>query len=108
MANRPLSRRTFVRLLSIGAAAGVLAARRTAAAGTEKLSVKDPAAIALGYVEDAAQVDPKKYPAYVKGSSCENCLQLQGKPGDTYRPCSVFPGKRVAVSGWCSSWTPEM
>ena len=109
MENRPLSRRTFVKALPLGAAAGVLVASRfTAAAELQKLSVKDPAAIAVGYVENASQVDSKKYPAYVKGSNCENCLQLQGSAGADYRPCSVFPGKLVAVAGWCSSWTAEM
>ena len=44
--------------------------------------MKDPAAVAVGYLENAAQVDIKKYPAYVKGSNCENCLQLQGSAGD--------------------------
>ena len=51
---------------------------------------------------------PKKFPRYVAGSNCDNCLQLQGKPGNNYRPCSLFPGKFVAVSGWCSGWTAEM
>jgi hypothetical protein len=85
-----------------------LAVRRSVAAEPEKLSVKDPAAVALGYVEDAAQVDVKKYPGYVKGSTCENCLQLQGKSGDAYRPCSLFAGKVVSAKGWCSGWAAEM
>ena len=73
-----------------------------------KLDVNDPAAVALGYVEDASRVDLKKYPGFVKGSSCENCLQLQGTPGNSYRPCSLFQGKLVAVGGWCSGWAAEM
>ena len=73
-----------------------------------RLDVKDPAAVALGYVESASQVDIKKYPGYVPGSNCENCLQLQGTAGNNYRPCSLFPGKLVSVSGWCKGWTPEM
>jgi hypothetical protein len=70
--------------------------------------VHDPAATALGYVENAADVDPKKFPRYVAGSNCDNCLQLQGKPGNNYRPCNLFPGKLVAVAGWCSGWTAEV
>ena len=50
----------------------------------------------------------KKYPGYVKGSNCDNCLQLQGPPGNSYRPCSLFQGKLVAVGGWCSGWTAEV
>ena len=96
---------------NLGLAAGVSAAlpwRLARGAQPERLDVKDPAAIALGYVENAAQVDIKKYPAFVQGSTCENCLQLQGSAGANYRPCGLFPGKLVSVSGWCSSWTPEM
>jgi hypothetical protein len=107
MMNRSVSRRGLVKALSLGMAAASLGARQ-ALAGPQKLDTKDPAAVALGYVESAAQVDVKKYPAFVKGSSCENCLQLQGKAGSDYRPCSLFPGKLVAVSGWCSGWAAEM
>lgn len=103
-----LSRRALIQTLTAGAAAAALAARQSLAAQPEKLDVKDPAAVALGYVENATGVDLKKYPAYVKGSTCENCLQLQGKAGNNYRPCGLFPGKLVSVSGWCSGWAAEM
>ena len=85
-----------------------IVARDATAARDARLDVKDPAAIAVGYVENAGQVDVKKYPAYVKGSTCENCLQLQGSAGSAYRPCGLFPGKLVSVSGWCTAWTPEI
>jgi hypothetical protein len=111
-----VTRRTVIKNLSAagaaaGAAAGLSAAlpwSRARSAEPARLDVKDPTAIALGYVESAAQVDVKKYPAYVQGSICENCLQLQGTAGNNYRPCSLFPGKLVSVSGWCTGWTPEM
>ena len=83
-------------------------AQRVAPRNLPHLDVKDPAAVALGYVENAAQVDAKKFPAYVKGSSCEDCLLLQGKEGNAYRPCNLFPGKLVAVKGWCTGWTAEI
>jgi hypothetical protein len=105
-----VSRRTLIK--RFGLAAGlpaVLAWRQSASeSATPRLDVKDPAAIALGYVENTSQVDVKKYPAFVPGSNCDNCLQLQGTAGDTYRPCGLFPGKLVAVGGWCTGWTPEM
>jgi hypothetical protein len=104
---RPIARRDLVKTL-VAASAAVALFDRTRAADPAKLDVKDPAAVALGYVEHASDVDTKKYPAYVKGQICENCLQLQGTAGNTYRPCSVFPGKVVAVSGWCSAWAAEM
>lgn len=108
MMNRPVSRRVLVKTLSLGIAAAGLGSAQAHGAEPQKLDVKDPAAVALGYVENAPQVDVKKYPAFVKGSSCENCLQLQGKAGSDYRPCTLFPGKLVAVSGWCSGWAAEM
>ncbi len=106
MTTPPLSRRLFLEALALGTAYTL--APRARADAPQKLQVGDPAARALGYVDDAAQVDAKKYPSYVKGSNCDNCLQLQGNAGDNYRPCSLFPGKLVAVSGWCSGWTAEM
>jgi hypothetical protein len=78
------------------------------AADLPRLDVKDPKAVALGYVEDASQVDVKKYPGYSKDSTCENCSQLQGKAGAAYRPCDLFPGKTVSAKGWCSGWAAEI
>jgi hypothetical protein len=106
---KTLTRRAMVK--SLGLAAGISAAlpwRRLQAAEPARLDVKDPAAMAQGYVLNASQVDVKKYPQYAQGSSCENCLLLQGTAGNTYRPCSLFPGKLVSVSGWCKGWTAEM
>jgi hypothetical protein len=108
-ARRPLSRRDVLKTLAMGAAAAGLTTQRSRGAEPgQKLDIHDPAAVALGYVENASQVDTKKFPQFVPGSNCDNCLQLQGKPGNNYRPCSLFPGKLVSVSGWCSGWTAEM
>ena len=108
----PVSRRALVKHLAIAAGgAALLPVRPPRAAAPAKLAhldVKDPAAMALGYVEDAGKVDVKRYPSYVKGSTCENCSQLQGTPGAPYRPCELFPGKVVAVGGWCSGWAAEI
>ncbi len=109
MPKRSLSRRAALKTLALGAAGvAVLADRRSAGAEPIKLDVNDPAALALGYVENSAAVDVKKYPAYVPGSKCGNCLQLQGTPGNDYRPCGLFPGKLVSVRGWCTGWTAEI
>jgi len=108
------SRRTLLKGLAFGAAGaagaavGVRGARGAQAAQAAKVDVHDRDAVALGYVENASQVDTKKYPQYVSGSNCDNCLQLQGKPGNNYRPCTLFSGKLVAVAGWCSGWAAEM
>jgi hypothetical protein len=106
MDNRPLSRRELLQILSLGAAAAC--SLQAGAAPAERLDAKDPQALSLGYVEDAARVDSKKYPSYVKGSKCENCLQLQGKDGERFRPCATFQGRLVPVSGWCSAWAAEI
>jgi hypothetical protein len=108
MNSRFVSRRHLIETLALGASVGTLIVRQALAGEARRLDVKDPAAVALGYVENAAQVDVKKYPAYVKGSTCNNCLQLQGKAGDAYRPCNLYPDKLVAAAGWCASWTAEM
>jgi hypothetical protein len=105
---RSLSRRAIIKTLAAGAAASAVPALRAASADSQHVDVHDPQAVALGYVEHASDVDPKKFPRYVEGSNCENCLQLQGKPGNNYRPCNLFSGKLVSVSGWCSGWTAEM
>jgi High potential iron-sulfur protein len=88
--------------------AAVLPVISARAADLPHLDVKDPAAVKLGYVEQAASVDKKKFPSFEKGSTCENCAQLQGTAGAAYRPCTLFPGKSVAVAGWCSGWAPEI
>jgi hypothetical protein len=104
-----VTRRSLVKNLGIAAAVtALLPSRQSQAAEPAHLDVKDPAAIAVGYVENASQVDLKKYPAYIKGSTCENCLLLQGTTSSHYRPCNLFPGKVVAASGWCSGWTAEI
>jgi len=106
--NAVLTRRALVQNLAFTAGVAAVLPGPLRAAQPPRLDVKDPAAVALGYVENAAQVDSKKYPAFVQGSSCENCSQLQGTAGFNYRPCALFPGKVVSVSGWCSGWSEEI
>jgi High potential iron-sulfur protein len=104
-----VTRRALVKNLSLAAvASALLPPRQSQAAEPPHLDVKDPTAVKLGYVENASRIALKKYPAYVKGSDCENCLLLQGTTGAHYRPCTLFPGKLVSVSGWCSGWSAEI
>ena len=104
-----LTRRNVMRNLALaGSAVAALPVAGLRAAGLPRLDPKDPAALALGYLEDANHTDVKKFPSYVKGSTCENCLQLQGSAGAAYRPCSLFPGKLVSAAGWCSGWSAEI
>jgi hypothetical protein len=110
-----ISRRAL--LSRLGAAAGVGATLQVtgafgdvaaSGAAAPHLSPSDPAAVKVSYIEEASELNLKTHPTYVGGSVCDNCLLLQGKPGNTYRPCTLFPGKLVKISGWCSSWTAEM
>ena len=104
-----MNRRALLKgLAAATAVASSLSSRRSESAELPRLDVKDPAATAVGYVENANQVDAKKYPAYVKGSNCANCSLLQGAPGADYRPCQLFPGKSVSIHGWCSGWSAEI
>jgi len=106
-----VTRRAMLRQLSLAAGAGCVAAgplriASGAAPALPHLDEHDPAAVALAYVQEASRA--KGSPDFIAGSNCENCLQLLGQPGDTWRPCKPFPGKLVKISGWCKSWTPEM
>jgi len=67
----------------------------------------DPQAMALGYVDDATQVDKVKFSSYVSGSQCDNCVLYQGKAGDAVGGCPLFAGKNVTAKGWCSSWAKK-
>ena len=84
------------------------AAAPAAPAKLPKLEESDPSAKALGYVDNISKVDRKSPLAarFAPGQECDKCSQLQGKVGDAYRPCAIFPGKLVAAKGWCSVWAP--
>jgi hypothetical protein len=93
-------------LKGLAVAAGALLAANTpqragADAGPPHLSATDATAVALAYHDDASTVDAKAFPNFKPDQKCSNCLQLQGKAGDPWRPCNIFPGKLVNANGWC-------
>lgn len=93
-------RRTFViRVVASGAAMATSGVFAQAA-----VSEKDPHAVALGYVSDAAKADVKKYPKYAVGQACGNCALYQGKAGEAAGNCPLFAGKQISAKGWCSAW----
>jgi High potential iron-sulfur protein len=104
-----LSRRAALKKLALllGAAGAAASERPAQAAELPHLSPSDPNAVALGYHADASQVDAKQFPTWRPGQSCDNCLQLQGKAGDAWRPCNLFPGELVHAKGWCRVWVPK-
>jgi hypothetical protein len=97
------SRRTFIQI--IPAAGGVLLSARLAVAAD--VDPKDPTAVTLGYVPDAANTDKVKFPKYAAGQTCANCQLYQGKAGDASGGCPLFPGKTVAAKGWCSAYVKK-
>jgi hypothetical protein len=114
--NKPeVTRRRFLAQVALAVPAGAalldVAVSNTAFAedALPKLALTDPSAKALLYVDDATKVDTKNPMAarYAAGQTCANCAQIQGKDGDAYRPCGIFPGKLVASNGWCSVWVKK-
>ena len=97
------SRRQFIQIVPV--VGGVLLASRLALAAD--VDVKDPQAVALGYVPDATKADKAKFPKYAAGQSCSNCTLYQGKAGDASGPCPLFAGKTVAAKGWCSAYAKK-
>ena len=67
------------------------------------LDVKDPAAKAVSYQEDARKVDPGLYPTYRRGQSCNTCALIEFGTAPL-RGCTLFPGKLIVAAGWCSAW----
>lgn len=101
-----VSRRSFLKIAAgTAAAAAVVGAipRRARAADLPHLSPTDPAAQALGYSENTAQVNQAKYPNHKPSQDCSNCNFFQGAAGQAWGPCQLFPGKAVNAKGWCSA-----
>jgi High potential iron-sulfur protein len=111
MNNRRYDRRTVLKNALAGLAAlpavGLVAGRAAAQGTAPHLDEKESLAVAMGYVHDAKKVDANKVPQYKPGSKCANCLQLQGKEGDEWRPCNIFAGKLVNANGWCKVWVQK-
>ncbi|MEC9375828.1 MAG: high-potential iron-sulfur protein [Pseudomonadota bacterium] len=100
-----ISRRRFLHSLAIAApATSLFIVNESLAQDLPKLSLGDPLAIGLQYVEDATA---SKAPTYKAGQDCANCLQILGEDGDDFRPCAIMPGKLVASKGWCTAWVAK-
>lgn len=108
MTDSSMTRRGFVGTAAVLIPVAAIFGSRAAAAQANlpKLSVTDPVAKALLYTENAATVDKARAPTFKPGSTCANCIQIQGATGD-WRGCTAFPGKLVAAHGWCSAWVAK-
>jgi hypothetical protein len=88
-------------------AASAAATEAPAKPGMPKLAEDDPQAKSLSYVHEASSVDSAKQPRYKSGQVCANCALFQAKGDDEWGGCSIFPGKLVKASGWCSVYAPK-
>lgn len=98
-----LDRRRFLSLCA-GAAVLTFAVRESDGAELPHVAPTDPAARALGYVEDSAAADAKKFPQHKPTQACANCKLFTKQDGSQYGPCQIFPGKAVHETGWCGAY----
>ncbi len=129
MSNKTPNRRNFLKLTGLAVVASVTASqflKQSAHAQAGKPDAKpgakpkldmmkptDSQAVTLGYYEDAAKVDGKKWPkrAGEEGQKqfCWNCqfynAGTENAKSVAAAPCVIFAGKGVTGSGWCNSWT---
>lgn len=97
------SRRRFLKLAGGAAAAVALLTalpRRVMAALPHLTQKNNATAKALHYVDD----DTKAGPPHKPGEDCSKCVHYQGKAGEAWGPCAIFPGYDVNAKGWCAGF----
>jgi len=104
MKSTDVRRRNLLKMGSVALAAGVISGRFGSAYAAQHVDEKDAQAQSLGYKNNAAQVDRKKFANYQPGQACSSCNFFQGKASDAWAPCTIFTGKEVNAKGWCSSY----
>ena len=98
--NTASNRRRFFQITAATAALLGSLPRRAWAALPHLSVDKSPTAKALNYVED----DTKAPAPHKPGQDCTACVHYQGKAGEAYGPCALFPGFDVNAKGWCSGF----
>lgn len=106
MKSEKLTRRSLLGASLLGVAGiPVVVESAFAQAAATPLNPADPAAKALGYVEDSSKVDAKANPMHKADQHCGNCLQWVDKDRKAAASkCNLFPGKMVKNTGWCKVW----
>ena len=103
------ARRRFLKLAATGAVVAPIAAivlpRIALADDLPHVDPNEPTAKALSYTEDAGTAASNA--TYKPGSQCATCQFYQGKAGDEYGPCMLFPAKAVHAKGWCASYNKK-
>jgi hypothetical protein len=96
------NRRVF--LLHVAAAGGTALCCGTARAAVKKIEENEPKAVSLGYRNETAQVDEKRFPKHKATEHCSGCMAWLGKPADAWAECDLMADRMVANGGWCSSF----
>jgi hypothetical protein len=97
------SRRRLLRNIALAASiGGIVSTQLRAAEELPLISVDDPAAKAVKYVEDAKKAKE------AGENNCANCSLYNGKDGAVQGPCQIFKGKAVKAAGWCNAWAPQI
>jgi len=91
--------------LSAVAAASILAPN-VYADDLPALTEDDPMAMGLGYKKDTTTVDAAKHAKHAADQSCSNCALYTGT-SDTAGTCTIFAGKQVSATGWCSAYAKK-
>ncbi|SER06363.1 Tat (twin-arginine translocation) pathway signal sequence [Solimonas aquatica] len=98
--------KTATAVFATAASGGLLLS--PAAQAADKVAVSDPAAVGLGYTEDAGKIDAKKETMFKAGSACANCmLYAAAQAAGGYAPCGAFGGKLVNAKGWCRAYAKK-
>ena len=106
-AKPPASTAPAKKAMDAAAPAAAPAPAQAKSAAMPKLSVDDPQAKSLAYVEDTTTIDTARQPRFKAGQACSNCALYQKKDDPDWGGCSIFPGKLVAAAGWCSVYAPK-
>jgi hypothetical protein len=103
---RDLLKKGSIALISLAALQHAMRSHAQAKA-LPHLAETDTQAAALGYRNDARKVDKIKFGNWRAGLDCDDCVQFEGKKGEAWGACKIFPGKAVNAKGWCSAFQPK-
>jgi len=102
------SRRQFLNRLAVASASLPIVVllggiRTVRAEDAPQISLDDPMAKALKYVNDATAADGRVDATAL----CNNCMHYSGAADSEWGPCALFQGKQVNAKGWCSAWAKK-
>lgn len=104
-----ISRRNILKSTSILMLAPVVNLIPTKALAASNVDMKDPAVVALKYVENAADAErTEKMGTAASDQFCNNCRFYSVDGSDQTRAgCALFRNQSVASKGWCTGWVPS-